>query len=263
MELCLYEPELGYYSRAREQFGKAGDFYTSSDVHAVFGRLLARQFEEMWRALGFAGADRPDRARPGTRTVRARCAGLVGEAVSRVRTRAALCARGAVGTSARAVAGAAVRSTFRRGRRKCSTRWRRLLRLRDENVIVFGNEFFDALPVEMVDHRGAVRVGIDNGRFVESFVAPSAAERSFWIGIAFIRRRERVEATLASLQWMERIAEVFRAYGTAGPSARASTVRRKPADGGPGEPSVGMTAQRERTAAEVRRQQATGADLQC
>src|SRR5581483_11276067 len=52
MELCLYEPELGYYSRARERFGKAGDFYTSSDVHAVFGRLLARQFDEMWRALG-------------------------------------------------------------------------------------------------------------------------------------------------------------------------------------------------------------------
>ena len=51
MELCLYEPELGYYSRSREQFGKAGDFYTSSDVHAVFGRLLARQFEEMWRVL--------------------------------------------------------------------------------------------------------------------------------------------------------------------------------------------------------------------
>jgi SAM-dependent MidA family methyltransferase len=47
MELCLYEPELGYYSRAREQFGKAGDFYTSSDVHAVFGRLLTRQFDEM------------------------------------------------------------------------------------------------------------------------------------------------------------------------------------------------------------------------
>ena len=51
MELCLYEPELGYYSRAREKFGKAGDFYTASDVHAVFGRLLSRQFEEMWRAL--------------------------------------------------------------------------------------------------------------------------------------------------------------------------------------------------------------------
>ena len=52
MELCLYDPELGYYSRHAEQFGKAGDFYTSSDVHAVFGRLLARQFEEMWRVVG-------------------------------------------------------------------------------------------------------------------------------------------------------------------------------------------------------------------
>jgi SAM-dependent MidA family methyltransferase len=52
MELCLYDPELGYYSRHAAQFGKAGDFYTSSDVHAVFGRLLARQFDEMWRTLG-------------------------------------------------------------------------------------------------------------------------------------------------------------------------------------------------------------------
>src|SRR5579863_2599918 len=52
MEMCLYDPELGYYSRSVERFGKAGDFYTSSDVHAVFGRLLARQFEEMWRVLG-------------------------------------------------------------------------------------------------------------------------------------------------------------------------------------------------------------------
>jgi SAM-dependent MidA family methyltransferase len=54
MELCLYDPAAGYYSSHAEQFGKAGDFYTSSDVHAVFGRLLARQFEEMWQAL-----DRP------------------------------------------------------------------------------------------------------------------------------------------------------------------------------------------------------------
>ena len=56
MDICLYDPSLGYYSRNAEQFGKGGDFYTSSDVHAVFGRLLARQFEEMWRAL-----DRPPR----------------------------------------------------------------------------------------------------------------------------------------------------------------------------------------------------------
>ena len=56
MELCLYHPELGYYSRHAGQFGKAGDFYTSSDVQAVFGRLLARQFDEMWRTLGSPAA---------------------------------------------------------------------------------------------------------------------------------------------------------------------------------------------------------------
>src|ERR1700680_3705498 len=52
IEMCLYDPQLGYYSRNAAQFGKAGDFYTSSDVHAVFGRRLARQFDEMWRVLG-------------------------------------------------------------------------------------------------------------------------------------------------------------------------------------------------------------------
>src|SRR5947208_13287686 len=52
MELCLYHPELGYYAREREKFGRGGDFYTSSDLHAIYGRLMARQFDEMWRALG-------------------------------------------------------------------------------------------------------------------------------------------------------------------------------------------------------------------
>ena len=54
MEICLYDPTAGYYSRNAEQFGRAGDFYTSSDVHAVFGRLLTRQFDQMWQGL-----DRP------------------------------------------------------------------------------------------------------------------------------------------------------------------------------------------------------------
>ncbi|HEY5161484.1 MAG TPA: SAM-dependent methyltransferase, partial [Terriglobales bacterium] len=65
MELCLYGAgEVpGYYSGPRQQFGKAGDFYTSSDVHAVFGRLLSRQFEQMWRAQG--SPDRIDLIEPG------------------------------------------------------------------------------------------------------------------------------------------------------------------------------------------------------
>ena len=49
--LALYHPGLGYYARADQRSGRAGDFYTSVDLGPLFGRLLARQFAEMWRLL--------------------------------------------------------------------------------------------------------------------------------------------------------------------------------------------------------------------
>src|SRR6266571_2273344 len=54
MELCLYHPLLGYYTRG---IGGGGgrDYLTSSGIHRAFGLLLARQAEEMWRRAG-----RPD-----------------------------------------------------------------------------------------------------------------------------------------------------------------------------------------------------------
>jgi len=52
MDLALYHPEYGYYTSGKEKIGKRGDYYTSSDVHAVFGELIARQLEQMWRLLG-------------------------------------------------------------------------------------------------------------------------------------------------------------------------------------------------------------------
>lgn len=50
MQQCLYHPKHGYYSRAGA--ARFGDYYTSVDVHPIFGRLLARQFAEMWETLG-------------------------------------------------------------------------------------------------------------------------------------------------------------------------------------------------------------------
>ncbi len=55
MEACLYEPGLGYYTSPGRKVGAEGDFYTSSNVHALFGRLLAREICRMWQELG-----RPD-----------------------------------------------------------------------------------------------------------------------------------------------------------------------------------------------------------
>jgi len=52
MDLALYHPEHGYYTSGKEKIGKKGDYYTSSDVHSVFGELIARQLEQMWRLMG-------------------------------------------------------------------------------------------------------------------------------------------------------------------------------------------------------------------
>jgi SAM-dependent MidA family methyltransferase len=54
MELALYHPEFGYYRRERgaSRTGREGDFYTSVSVGPLFGRLLGRQFFQMWDVLG-------------------------------------------------------------------------------------------------------------------------------------------------------------------------------------------------------------------
>ena len=52
MRECLYHPVHGYYSQPEVR--RFRDYYTSVDVHPIFGRLLARQFAEMWEQL-----DRP------------------------------------------------------------------------------------------------------------------------------------------------------------------------------------------------------------
>lgn len=210
MELCLYEPELGYYSRSREQFGKAGDFYTSSDVHAVFGRLLARQFEEMWRAL-----DSPERIAlielgPG----RGLFAGdvLVWSAKHFPSFASAL-------GYALVEQSAHLRDRLRErltehvaaGRATVFDSIESAASSAGENVILFASEFFDALPVEIVDHRGALRVGYENPRFAESFASVSAAEHEFLDRYGLHPEAgERVEAPLESLIWMDRMGEVLR-----------------------------------------------------
>lgn len=56
MELALYHPTYGYYMRtgaddSAQHIGWDGDFYTNSDVHAVFGRLLGRQLQQIDHVL--------------------------------------------------------------------------------------------------------------------------------------------------------------------------------------------------------------------
>jgi SAM-dependent MidA family methyltransferase len=78
-------------------------------------------------------------------------------------------------------------------------------------LILFANEFFDALPVDIIDHRGVVRVAEEQGRFVEQFIPPSSEELDYIDRYSIHPEAgERVEVSLAALDWMDQIAKLFR-----------------------------------------------------
>ncbi len=52
MELALYHPQHGYYSRPPGQVGRGGDFFTSVSVGACFGQLVADHCLAVWREMG-------------------------------------------------------------------------------------------------------------------------------------------------------------------------------------------------------------------
>ena len=53
MELALYLPDLGYYTRNNIEIGKEGDFFTSSHLGKVFGILLGRYIKILWEKLEY------------------------------------------------------------------------------------------------------------------------------------------------------------------------------------------------------------------
>jgi SAM-dependent MidA family methyltransferase len=222
MHLCLYHPELGYYSRNAAQFGKAGDFYTSSDVHAVFGRLLARQFDEMWRVL-----DRPAHIEirefgPGrglfaqdvldwsekkfpeffaalrytlieqSPALRAQIERKVERHLKSGKARISFGVAQRFSTAIEAPMGTGALAS-------------------EVPAIFFANEFFDALPVEIISTQGSLRVDAQNNRFVETWTPPSVGELEFLDRHSIHpEENERIEAPLAAQNYA---AELFSTLG--------------------------------------------------
>lgn len=191
MALCLYDEEFGYYSRHAAQFGKAGDFYTSSDVHAVFGRLLARQFDEMWRTLGSPSEIIVRELGPGR--------GLFAQDVLDwsekkfpeffralryvlVESSPALRQRIATTLARRMDQGKAEiesQDFHPANSESPAAEWRNQQPSSTIPTIVFANEFFDAIPCEIISPQGSLRIDAFDGRFVEAWAAPSPDELEF------------------------------------------------------------------------------------
>ncbi|HVZ61666.1 MAG TPA: SAM-dependent methyltransferase [Terriglobales bacterium] len=214
MQLCLYgateQGIPGYYTRDREQFGKDGDFYTSSDLHAVFGRVLSRQFEQMWQLLG-----RPQRLDfielgPGR--------GLFAADVLEW-TRKKFPGFHAALRYTLVEISACLRTRLeqRFSHEITAGSVRVVQRMEDTDYapdfIVFANEFFDALPVEVVSSRGGLFVSVEDGKFTELFL-PARAEVLRFLDLYGVHPQapeageveERIEAQLAGLAAMENIA---------------------------------------------------------
>ena len=176
MELCLYDPDLGYYWRNAAQFGKAGDFFTASDVHAVFGRLLARQFDEMWRVLGSPEPIVLREFGPGR--------GLFAQDVLDWSEKK-------FPEFFQALSYELVEQSPPLRARIAQTLTRRLDSGKAEMVlpgtelphhmpiIVFANEFFDAIPVEILSSDGSLRVDVHDERFAETWSPASDLELEF------------------------------------------------------------------------------------
>jgi SAM-dependent MidA family methyltransferase len=230
MEICLFDSELGYYSRDAEQFGKAGDFYTSSDVHAVFGRLMARQFEEMWRLLGspdqievlefgpgrglFAQDVLDWSAKKFPEFFRAIHYSLIERSPAlRQRLQATLSKH--FGSGKASLPQRLKPPSHDRGYGTTfalpdSIAIRRVL-APEVPIIVFANEFFDALPVEVLSPQGELRISEKDGRLVETWKPASVEELEFLdrYGV-HPEAGERIEALLVAQRYMSEIAAVTR-----------------------------------------------------
>lgn len=168
MALALGHPQHGYYSRERLAWGAEGDYETSPEVHPIFGYLWARQIEQCWERLG-----RPDPfhvVEPG-----AGSGAFSASALTWLREHAPACAQ-------------AVRPVLLDGHEHRLAEQRRALEVagmpaehvlldewlgRTETVtgVLISNEFFDALPVHLVERRGET---LDQAVLHEWYVAAAA-----------------------------------------------------------------------------------------
>ena len=170
MELALYHPTDGYYTRPEMVTGRRGDFSTSPDVAPAFGRRLAVQAAEIHQRLG-GGSWRLVELGPGRGLLAADL--LDGLARHAPESLAALEKMVLVEIS----------PALRRVQHERLASWaRRVPLLWSESLVdvpaaegvVVANEFFDALPVHLVERRDGVlrEVGVVASSSGELELAP-------------------------------------------------------------------------------------------
>lgn len=227
MAVALYHPTLGYYAgggAGREPVGWEGDYFTSGDLHPLWGESIARQLHQMWELLGRPA--RFDVVEPGAgRGLLARDVwGWASRHAPDFATalRYTLADRAPKGSPLRAAREARLADELARLHAPHdAVRWADDLAdaLPADGVTgcIVSNELADALPVHIVErHEDTLReiyvdVDTDVGRFVERAGPPSTPEVASYLDEYGIPWRGfpdgwRAEVCLEAREWMRRIA---------------------------------------------------------
>ena len=145
MRECLYHPEHGYYSRANAR-GALADYYTSVDVHPIFGRLLARQLAEMWELLGSPRPFLVVEAGAGVGRLAGHILDFAASELPEFYAALRLCCSGTFRRAARGTCGAARCRIVAAGRVSCAAE----IPASIPAGCIFSNELLDALPTHRV-----------------------------------------------------------------------------------------------------------------
>ncbi len=198
MELALYHPELGYYSRG-PAIGREGDFFTSSSVGDLFGRALALALKEM---LEVSGGDTLVEMGAGT-------GDLAADVLSEFRRR---------GWGVRYVIVEKSPALVELQKKRLSgfgVEWASSVsELSGVRGVFFSNELVDAFPVHVVEKRDGrlweVCVDWRDG-FCEVLAPPSSPLIEEFFSMQGVELAEgfRTEVNLEMLEWLSQVASAI------------------------------------------------------
>jgi len=180
MEICLSDPEHGYYRR-REPIGAAGDFVTAPEVSQMFGELIGLWCAVSWRQMGAPERVNLVELGPGRGTM------------MRDALRAAAAEPGfRAAVSLHLVeTGDSLRETQHQSLADTAAAWHdTLANMPPGPLLLIANEFFDALPVhqyEMTTEGWRERlVSFEDGNCCPALAeTPSALRRPGEVGDVF------------------------------------------------------------------------------
>lgn len=174
MEAALYHPEFGYYRRPRDPFGAQGDFFTASQLQPVFGRLLAQAFMALRDEMGSPAEFRVLEVGAGRGDLREHLASLQYQGVD-------------VDTGD----------------------WPASI-----HGVVFSNELFDALPVDVAVWEGGrwrqSRVDWDGTAFGWRTAEPLTGDELAYVEANALPSTERLEIPIAGLRMLDRMIATLR-----------------------------------------------------